>query len=68
MLEEVAEGEERLACVCVDGERLLLHLSKGGTGGVQEQLDSCQNALDMFVLECRQRLQSLEESAGLLNA
>lgn len=61
------EGEERLARVCEEGERLLLHLTKGGTGGVQEQLDSCQHALDTFVVECRQRLRSLDESAKLLN-
>lgn len=61
------DGEERLAQVCEDGERLLLHLTKGGTGGIQEQLDSCQYALDAFVMECRQRMRSLEESATLLN-
>lgn len=61
------EGEELLAQVCEDGERLLLHLTKGGTGGIQEQLDSCQYALDTFVMECRHRIRSLEESASLLN-
>ncbi|XP_043075052.1 nesprin-1 isoform X1 [Puntigrus tetrazona] len=66
-VEEVTEGEERLAQVCEDGERLLLHLGKCGTGSIQEQLDSCQYALDSFVMECRQRVRSLEESANLLN-
>jgi len=61
------DGDERLSQVCEDGERLLLHLTKGGTGGIQEQLDSCQYALDAFVMECRQRMRSLEESATLLN-
>lgn len=53
--------------MCEEGERLLLHLTKGGTEGVQEQLDSCQHALDTFVVECKQRLRLLEESAKLLN-
>ncbi|XP_067272909.1 nesprin-1 isoform X4 [Pseudorasbora parva] len=66
-VEEGMEGEERLAQVCEDGERLLLHLTSGGTGGVQELLDSCRYALDTFVMECRQRIRSLEESATLLN-
>lgn len=61
------EGEVRLARVCEDGERLLLHLTKCGTGSIQEQLDSCQYALDLFVMECRQRIRALEESANLLN-
>ncbi|RXN24277.1 nesprin-1-like protein [Labeo rohita] len=64
---EVMEGEERLARICEDGERLLLHLTKCGTGSIQEQLDSCQYALDSFVMECRQRIRTLEESANLLN-
>ncbi|XP_016311636.1 nesprin-1-like isoform X6 [Sinocyclocheilus anshuiensis] len=66
-VEEVMEGEERLARVCEDGERLLLHLTKCGTGSIQQQLDSCQYALDLFVMECRQRIRALEESANLLN-
>ncbi|XP_048062412.1 nesprin-1 isoform X1 [Megalobrama amblycephala] len=66
-VEEVMDGEERLAQVCEDGERLLLHLTKSGTGSIQEQLDSCQYALDTFVMECRHRIRSLEESASLLN-
>ncbi|XP_073712130.1 nesprin-1 isoform X2 [Misgurnus anguillicaudatus] len=66
-LEETMEGKEHLTRVCEEGERLLLHLTKGGTGGIQEQLDSCQHALDTFVVECRQRLRSLDESAKLLN-
>lgn len=61
------EGKECLTRVCEEGERLLLHLKKGGNGGIQEQIDSCQHALDTFVVECRQRLRSLDESAKLLN-
>lgn len=61
------DGEERLAWVCEDGERLLLQLSKCGTGSIQEQMDFCQYALDSFVMECRERIRVLEESANLLN-
>ncbi len=60
------EGEERLAWVREDGERLLLHLRKCETRSIQEQMDSCQYALDSFVMECRQRIRALEESANLL--
>ncbi|XP_026061707.1 nesprin-1-like [Carassius auratus] len=58
------EGGECLAWVCEDGG---LHLTKCGTGSIQEQLHSCKYALDLFVMECRQRIQALEESAKLLN-
>ena len=64
-MEQMGEDKKRLAELSAEGERLLSHLSKAWAGGVQERLASCQLALDGFVVACRQRLHSLEESASL---
>lgn len=64
--ERTSEGEQRLAQICEEAERLQLHLSKTGAAQVQENLSACQKEWKSHLQTCSQSQQDLQETIDLL--
>ena len=61
-----AEGEQRLARVGEEAERLVLHLPKAGAGQVQERLTACRGEWLQHLEGCEQTQGDLEEGIAIL--